>query len=138
MIDKAVIWILLNNPAVAQQLGTAVFAKHPPQDPPAKYATVRQISGGHLKALNVGRVGLAMPLVEVVVYAGSTGDADQAMDLIGKALDGYRGWAIAPGTVNIKGIFQQDDDEADWTQPHADDEQGKPFARMLFKVCHDE
>lgn len=106
------------------------------------YITVRQRDGDHVMSMS-GREGTAKSTFEVVAYSDDAETAAEVIRRVGGSaqnpgLLGFRGnVTVGTDTINILGIFQNDDDER-WLAAVHSDEVGVHTAGAAFTVWHTE
>jgi hypothetical protein len=142
VIEKGVIQLLLNSPAVtdptraaaqaavAAAVGSRVQPDNNPQDATLPRITVTKTGEQHPKHMK-GRSGICKTSVRVQVHAATRADAEAIGTNVGVLLDGYSG-ALAGG-LSCQGIFQQDASN-EWDQPVHGDEQGAKTDTLQFDV----
>jgi len=135
MTSQPILTLLLTDPATTSLVGQQIYPKKAPQKTTPPYVAVRMSSANHLMSIE-GPTGTGDANFEVHCYAFDTPTADAIGLAVSNRLKGFKGLVgptNAAGSVNILGIFEEDDEE-DWEQPFAMDEAGLHSVRQTFRA----
>lgn len=132
-IEKALYSLLASDGDISALVATRIYPNNVPQDEAAPQITYMQMDGVRDHTME-GPAGLVESRWEMVGWTETYAEARELATAIRQRLDSYRGTV---GTVEIQGIFMDDEDDGPQRMPGVDSA-GKWSKYMNFRVWYKE